>query len=300
MVEEQAPQTTETQDLDDVYERACALAEADQHPEAAALFRQAAELGHRHAWLALGNSLGSLGRHAEAVDAYRAAAEMGDPDAFLNLGIHHEELQGWASAEVAYRHAETAGDARAILALGDLWRWHGDPAAAKDLLQKAASRGDAYSAGYLGVWLRDEDSTADVEALLRQGADVDDDARSDLAWILRARGHFDEAENLLRRGVNTGHLDSSIKLALLLEEDRHDLAGAEDVLRQAAAAGELFAWNNLGTLLRDQRRFFEAQTAFQHGADGADALAVRNLRHLHSTYRRQINRSHRRRKRAIP
>jgi TPR repeat protein len=287
----------EPEDIEVLYDRACDLADAEQHADAASLFRKAATRGHPHAWLALGNSLKAMQRPAEAADAYRAAAESGDPDAFLNLGLLLGDRQDWSGAEAAYRQAETVGDPRAVMALGDLWRWHGDPTAAKDLLRQAAAGGDAHAAGYLGTWLRHDDPTADVEALLRQGAEVDDDARSDLAWILRSRRELDEAERLLRLGVGNGHDDSRIKLALLLDEDRSDPAGAEEILRAGVAAGELFAWNNLGSLLCGQGRLLEAESCFRSGAAGGDTLAAKNLRFLRRAYRRQLNRAHRRRAR---
>jgi TPR repeat protein len=82
----------------------------EQHAEAEILFREAAALGHPHAWLALGNSLQAMQRPAEAAEAYRAATESGDPDAFLNLGLLHEDRGDWPAAESAYRQAEAAGD----------------------------------------------------------------------------------------------------------------------------------------------------------------------------------------------
>ena len=67
------------------------------------------------------------------------------------------------------------------------------------------------------------------------------------------RGELDQAEALLRQGSDKGHTDSQIKLALLLEEDRHDSRAAETVLRAAAAAGELHAHDNWDPAARPGR-----------------------------------------------
>ncbi|NHC15657.1 sel1 repeat family protein, partial [Motilibacter sp. E257] len=85
-----------------------------------------------------------------------------------------------------------------------------------------------------------------------------------------------------------------IALANLLCEDRGDEAGAEQVLRLAAERGEPLAHNNLGVLLRDQRRLLEAEAAFVFGVRAGDRLAARNLRALRRTERRRLGRAHRR------
>ncbi|HEU0102160.1 MAG TPA: tetratricopeptide repeat protein [Mycobacteriales bacterium] len=158
---------------------------------------------------------------------------------------------------------------------------------------EAAEDGDGLCAGALARWHLLRDRLDEAEPLLRQAMAVDDDARSDLGHLLRRRGHLEQAQRLLEQGVANGHLDSMIKLALLLEEERGDVGRAETLLRQALMAGELYAHNNLGVLLRDRGAVVEAQQQFRLGAEGGDRLAADNLKRLHRTHRRQLNRAYR-------
>ena len=283
-------------DVDALLDIGEALSEAGDEAQAEAYFRAAAGLGSRAGWFDLGEALSRQGRPGEAAPAYLHAAAAGADEALLNAGLAYLDLGDWPAAEAAYRQAMADPDGR--LCLGDLWRWHGDPAAAEAVWQEAADEGDALCAGALGSWLLQRDRAAEAEPLLRQAVDVDDDARSDLAHLLRGRGELDEAELLLRAGSANGHPDSMIELALLLEEDRGDLREAEAVFRSAIAGGELHAHNDLGLLLRERGDLVEAQQEFRTGARGGDALAARNLADLQSTHRRQLNRAHRRRTRA--
>ncbi|WP_146211290.1 tetratricopeptide repeat protein [Quadrisphaera granulorum] len=286
----------------DLYCEGYDLAEAGEHERAVVVFTRSAELGYADALHALGNSLRELDRTEEAVRAFTDAEAAGVTESILNLGHALRELGDADGAEAAYQRAREAGDPTAPMCLATLWRRRGDDAPARELLERSAAEGNAWSAGELALWMLadlDDDLDAvepggDIETLLRRAADVDGDARADLAWVLRRRGELDEAEALLRTGHEQGDWDCSIKLAVLLDEDRGDVTEAEQVLRAAAAAGELFAWNNLGLLLRDQGRLLEAEDALRRGARGGDALAVKNLRALRRDYRRQLGRAHRR------
>lgn len=289
------------------HDRGVDAAEAGHHEEAAEAFARAVQLGDRDALLGLGNALLDLGRDAEAEAAFARAVEQGDPMAGLNLGIARERLEDWAGAESAYQGARAAGDPRALVFLADVWRWHaGAPGVrggeddARDLLRAAAASGDAEASAVLGTWLFSEASGpaaggedglaalppgGEVERLLRAGADVDADARGDLAWLLRTRGvrrpdaaALAEAESLLRAGAAEGDPTSAIRLALLLEEDRGDLDGAERVLRSLAEGGEPRAWNNLGLLLERRGRVVEARRVLSRGVRAGDVLAAKNLR----------------------
>lgn len=283
------------------------LAEAGRHEEAAGAFARAVELGDRDALLGLGNALLDLGRDDEAEAAFARAVREGDPLAGLNLGIARERREDWAGAEQAYQVARSAGDPRALVFLADVWRWHagapgvrGGEEDARDLLRTAAAAGDAEACAVLGTWLFSEASGAaaggeegvagvpvggEVEQLLRAGAGVDVDARGDLAWLLRARGvrrgdaaAHAEAVALLRSGAAEGDPTSTIRLALVLEEDLGDLDGAEQVLRSLAEGGEPRAWNNLGLLLERRGRVVEARRMLSRGVRAGDVLAAKNLR----------------------
>ncbi len=274
------------------------LSDAGDEGGAEPYFRAAARLGSAAGSFNLGNSLIKQGRPVEAVPAFLEAAAAGDRDAPLNLGLAYEELGEWSAAEAAYLQAVAAGDPRARVCLGDLVRWHGDPVAAEALWREAAADGDGLCAGALARWYLLRGRPDEAEPLLRQAMPVDDDARSDMAHLMRRRGQLAEAQRLLELGVAEGHHDSMIKLALLLEEDLGDVQRAETVLRAAVAAGELHAHNNLGTLLRERGAVLEAQQQFRLGALGGDRRAADNLARLHRTHRRQLNRAYRARARA--
>lgn len=289
----------------EAYDEGYNLAEQGRHQKAIEAFRRAADLGNPDALLGWGNSLYALDRDAEAAEVFARAEAEGDTTAVLNLGLALAATGDCEGAELAYRRAHDAGDPKARAVLADLWRWHGRPEDARALLREAADSGDPFAAGYLGCWLYldaehdaddrlEHEADPEVEALLRSGAEVDDDACEDLGWLLRRRGDLDEAEQVLRRGHERGALDCSIKLALLLEEDRDDAAAAEAVLQIAINAGEPNAYNNLANLLWDQGRLLEAERLYRQGASRGDEVAGRNLRRLRRDHRRQLGRAHRR------
>ncbi|PWJ52734.1 Tetratricopeptide repeat-containing protein [Quadrisphaera granulorum] len=297
-------------DADSEHDRGVDAAEAGRFEEAAEAFARAVALGDRDALLGLGNALLDLGRDQEAETAFARAVDQGDPLAGLNLGIARERLEDWAGAERAYQEARRAGDPRALVFLADVWRWHGgEPGVgggeddARDLLRTAAAAGDAEAAAVLGTWMFSELTRgsadqgggdeavaalpvdSEVEQLLRAGAGYDDDARGDLAWLLRVRGvrrgdraAHAEALQLLRAGAAAGDPTSAIRLSLALEEDLGDLDGAEAVLRALAEGGEPRAWNNLGLLLERRGRIVEARRVLSRGVRAGDVLAAKNLR----------------------
>lgn len=292
------------QGQDAAYDEGCALAEQGCHLEAIEAFRCAADLGHPDALVGWGNSLYALDRDAEAAEVFARAEAEGDTSAALNLGLALAATGDCEAAELAYRRAHDVGDPKARAVLADLWRWHGRPEDARALLREAAEGGDQYAAGYLGSWLTldtghgvEHEAGPQVEALLRAGADVDDDACGDLGWLLRRRGDLDEAEQVLSAGHERGALDCSIKLALILEEDRGDVSAAEAVLRVAVDADERNAYNNLALLLCDQGRLLEAEHLYREGAARGDAMAALNLKRLRRDHRRQLGRAHRRARR---
>lgn len=282
------------------HDRGVDAAAAGRYDDAAAAFQRAADLGERDALLGLGNARLELGDPAGAADAYRRAVESGDEMAVLNWGLALEDLEDWAGAERAYLRARDLGDPRAVRWLAELWRFHGERPElarsaddARDLLRDAVAAGDAEAAAALGSWLfsdlagpspeheerlRDLPPGSEVERLLRRGAADDVDARSDLGWLLRCRGALEEAEPLLRSGWADGDTTSAIRLALLLQDDRRDLDGAESVLRALAEGGEPRAWNNLGLLLERRGRIVEARRMLSRGVRAGDPVAAKNLR----------------------
>lgn len=283
---------------DQLFDAAQACSDAGDEARAEPLFARAAEMGSVAARYNQGNALKRLGRRNEAAQAFRLAVAAGDEDAPLNLGLVLEELQDHTGAELAYRRAVEVGDPRGKAFLGRLLWTVGGPAAGDALLRAAVADGDAYAASELAWLLEDSGSPHDLEELFRLAASVDNDALTDRGRQLRRAGRLDEAEAVFRSEMARGNPDAMIALALLLEEDRDDPAGAEQVLCVAVQAGEVHAYNNLALLLEWRGAYIEAERLYTEGARAGDPVARRNHRRLRSQYKRQLNRAWRKRLRA--
>jgi tetratricopeptide (TPR) repeat protein len=271
----------------------CDLADAGRHSDAESCFRRATESGSTVAWFDLGNSLRELGRSLEAIDALQTAADLGDADAPLNLASLLDEVGGRDQDVLdALRLAHERGDPRGAHWLGLRYRHQGDAVAAEAWLRVAAETSDD-AAGDLAVHLALVGSDEDVEPLLRRSAPVNEDARADLGKLLWRTGRVSEAFDVLNEGAAKREAGAMIVFANLLEE-LDDTWAAEIILRRAIEIGELHAYNNLGTLLRDQGQLLEAQHILEIGAARGDARARENLARLRTDYRRQLNRAHRR------
>lgn len=284
---------------DQLFEAAQALSDAGDETGAEPLFAQAAEMGSVAARYNQGNALQRLGRLDEAALAFSLAVEAGDDDAALNLGLVLEELQDHSGAEAAYRRAVEVGDPRGKAFLGRLLWTAGDRGAGEEVLRAAVAEGDAYAASELAGLIEGTGSTADLKDLFRLAASVDEDALTDLGRHLRRVGRLDEAESVFRDEMARGNADAMIAVALLLEEDRDDLVGAEAVLRVAVQKGEVHAYNNLALLLERRGALIDADRLFAQGARAGDPVARRNLVRLRSHYKRQLNRAWRKRLRAM-
>jgi tetratricopeptide (TPR) repeat protein len=283
---------------DQLFDAAQAFSEAGDEANAEPLFARAAEMGSVAARYNQGNALQRLGRLDQAREAFRLAVAAGDVDAPLNLGLVLEELNDHAGAEAAYRRAVQVGDPRGRAFLGRLLWVAGDAAAGEEVLRSAVAERDAYAGSELAGLLENSAATPDLEALFRLAASVDEDALTDLGRHLRRVGHLEEAESVLRGETDRGNADAMIALALLLEEDRDDLVGAEEVLRVAVQMGEVHAYNNLALLLERRGAHIEAESLFAQGARAGDPVAQRNHGRLRSQYKRQLNRAWRKRLRA--
>lgn len=276
---------------DQLFDAAQACSDAGDEARAEPLFARAAELGSVAARYNQGNALKRLGRRDEAAQAFRLAVAAGDDDAPLNLGLVLEELQDHTGAEAAYRRAVEVGDPRGKAFLGRLLWTGAGPAVGEAFLRAAVADGDAYAASELAGLLEDSGSPDDLEELFRLAASVDNDALADRGRQLRRAGRLDEAEAVFRDEKARGNPDAMIALALLLEEDRDDPAGAEQVLRVAVQAGEVHAYNNLALLLELRGAYIEAERLYTMGARAGDPVAKRNRHRLRSRYKRQLNRA---------
>ena len=225
------------QRVDALLELGCELADANRHDDAAACFRQAADLGSRDAWFNLGNSLSALHRLREAADAHRTAAEVGVDDAWLNLGNLLSELGDTDGAVRAYRTASESGDPHGPPALAYEYREQGLQALADDVLQEAGRKGNVLAAAILASWRWGRSLDPSLEPDLRAGAPHHPEARADLGDLLRSTGRLEEARAVLEEGVRLGEVKSMLPLGNLYADhlDEDDLA--EATYRQGIEAG---------------------------------------------------------------
>ena len=127
--------------------------------------------------------------------------------------------------------------------------------------------------GVLGHWRWHFQMQVDAEQLLRDGADYYVSARADLAGLLKATGRIDEAERVLRRGVDLGEVESFLPLGNLLRDtDRSE--EAEKLYRLGFALGDAHSAYNLHSQLHEQGRDDEAQEWLWLAAEGGDEKAI--------------------------
>jgi TPR repeat protein len=203
---------------------------------AADWFRRAAEGGHAHAWLHLGNLLasgrvGSVDFEASA-DCLRRAAEGGISAAHRIIGAYHLIGLGVAkdpeAAERCLARAAASGDPDAMVLLGDLRQVSADGPA--DYLDAARWFRDAAALGH-----------ATAQRLLAQlylsGSGV---ARNERAAL-----------TLMEQSAEGGDVEAQVGLGVLLSEGLeipHDPLRAAHWFEVAAANGNPDAAYNIGTL----------------------------------------------------
>ncbi|GAA1754926.1 tetratricopeptide repeat protein [Luedemannella helvata] len=274
-------QVSTSEDIDELIDLGCDLADARRLSDAERCFRRAASLGSAVAEFNLGNTLADSGRPAEAVAAYERALAGGEAAAWFNLGTALEDLGDLAGAMRAFRAAFRAGDAKGALALAFSLREQGERAAAQVAAREAVEAGDPTAAAVLACWEWDETGDPALEPALRAGADLYPSARVDLAQLLVQTGRVGEARAALERGAKLGEAESWLPLGNLYADEFDDAAAAETAYRSGIAAGDTYCHHNLGVLLLERGADEQAREQFQLGADAGDALAARALRDLH-------------------
>jgi tetratricopeptide (TPR) repeat protein len=273
-------QASASEDIDELVDLGCDLADAQRLSDAERCFRRAASLGSAVAEFNLGNTLADLGRPAEAVAAYERALAGGETDAWLNLGTALEDLGDLAGAMRAFREAFRAGDAQGALALAISLREQGEREAARIAAREAAEAGSPTAAAVLACWEWDETRDPALEAALRAGAEVYPSARADLAHLLVETGRAGEARTVLERGAKLGEVESWLPLGNLYVDEFGDSAAAETAYRSGIAAGDTYCHHNLGVLLLERGAAESAREEFALGAAAGDALAAQALRNL--------------------
>lgn len=129
------------------------------------------------------------------------------------------------------------------------------------------------AAGILGHWLWCDSDDFEAEAFLRRGADFYESARADLAKLLRASDRTEEAESVLRVGIERGEVESFLPLANLLEESGQ-VDEAIQLLRQGYALGDAYSAYNLYLILDSQGHETEGRDWLWKAAQGGDEQAV--------------------------
>lgn len=197
-------------------------------------------------------------------------------------GAALEAAERSSEARVVYRELIKSGYLVGYLDLAWLENARGKHKQARKLLRKYLALDDEVDeqtdlvAGILGVWIWDHKEDPRAEGLLRRGITAYPDARADLALLLRATGRTDEAETVLREGVDADDIGSFIVLGNLLSEtDRAD--EAESFYRRGYALGDAFCAYNLCILLLEDGRIDEAHEWLRRAADGGDAKAIARL-----------------------
>ncbi|QXG74912.1 tetratricopeptide repeat protein [Modestobacter sp. L9-4] len=253
------------------------LTDAERYREAEQCFRRAAGSGSGAALFALAWSLAAQECWRDAALAFERAASAGEVDGWLHQGVCLEEVGDLAGARLAYERAAAVGDADGWVHQAWLSRLTGDHARATDALVAGVAAGSELAAAVQACWQWHATRDPVLEPALRAGAELYQDARADLAALLRQARRLQEAKAVLERGVELGETGSMLPLGNLLSDDLEDDDAAERVYRLGIAAGDVFCHNNLGVLLRDRGDVAGAAEQFMLGELSGDAKAAANL-----------------------
>ncbi|MFF3215595.1 tetratricopeptide repeat protein [Streptomyces sp. NPDC002886] len=101
-------------------------------------------------------------------------------------------------------------------------------------------------------------------------------AAFNLGLLLSETGRSEEAQEMYRQAVAAGNTDAAVNLGVLLSRAGRN-EEAEQMYRQAADAGNTDAAVNLGVLLARLGRNEEAEEVYRRGADTGDTAAISNL-----------------------
>lgn len=201
-------------------------------------------------------------RLEEAVQAYQRAIDAGVIEAIVNQGAVWQQLGDLEQARQRYQQAIEAGDLLGHIRLGQLLEKAGQVSQAQAHYEIALQGGWPSAPSALGLLLARQESWREAELLLRVAAEFPDDAdaRSWLGLTLHRLGRVEEARAVLTAAADADEWESFIPLGNLLWDEDGDLAGAEDVYRQAREAGDENAYPNLGLLLLETGQLEAART----------------------------------------
>jgi TPR repeat protein len=200
------------------------------------------------------------------------------------LGLLLVERGQLAEAETWYRAAIAAGDVDAIVNMAHLLSYAGRGDEAEQLLRVAAERGNVTALGKLATLMDSRGRADEAEVFYRQGAQAGGPvAQCALAVFLRDRALLEDnsarvEDNSARVEDNNAHLVGAHLVAAHLVEGR--LAEAERWFRLAANAGDAKARNHLGHLLAGRGDTEGAQRVLQQALAAGQLPAVLQLSRL--------------------
>lgn len=222
---------------------------SDYRGVALAIQRGVEEFGADHASAVLASEFS-----IDGLKSIKDAAS--DADAVYLLGVElWTHSVGQLEAVVALREADSLGSEEAVAFLGDILSSLGAHEEAIGFLRRARDGGfgnRAWVAGLLGSSLREVgEFGAEVEELLREGAEEYDDFGVDYSKVLRARGADDEAAAVLRPLVTEGVYGAAIQLGNLLSENS-DIEGAVEAYLKGVESNDGHSALNLAILYHEE------------------------------------------------
>lgn len=185
--------------IDALHEEGWRLLAERRYTDAAAVYREAAELGDVDAMVNLANILtDELDLSDEGERWYRRAIELGSTTAAENLALQRLDEDRVEEARELFELARRGGDSAGYLGLARIAFEQGELERARGLLEIAILEGDLDAYGPLGDVLVGMNRDQEAEQRLREGlAAGAKGAAAVLAQLLRTAGRDDEADALL-------------------------------------------------------------------------------------------------------
>lgn len=217
-------------------------------------------------------------------DEWEGVLESDTSIGLFNLGVSVWRVDGKEELALsALREAAEAGATGAQGVLGEYLHWLERYDEARVRLERSVETRDGVwrrSAGLLGqlYWIVDGDASESVVELLSAGALEWDDFALPLSEVLRERGDYQEAAQVLRRAVENGDDTATIRLGNLLWDEVGDLLGAERAYEKGIQMGDSHSAFNLHLLLEQEGRTEASGAALEKAAAMGDERALIEMR----------------------
>ncbi|MET8371778.1 tetratricopeptide repeat protein [Micromonospora profundi] len=251
---------------------------AGRSDEAEYWLQNAFELGSLASATELGHLLEDSVRLEEAATWYEKAAAGGNAHAMYHVGWIQRNKGNDAEAEKWFRRAIEKKDESASSGLGALLIESGRFEEAESLLRSAGDGGDGSAMIHLGIAFISQERTEDAEEAWLKALELGaPEAAINLAKMNSKIGRKAEAEKWYRRAIVENVSGAKRELGVFLSRDRRRLAEAEDLIREAAAGQDLYAYLNLAEILLIRQRNEEAEQWFRKAIQGGIKSAVPRL-----------------------